>query len=86
MDFEAGLRAAQESDFETALKIWTRLAERGNASAKYNLGLMYEDGTGVPQSYETHRESLGPFGIPAGRRLCSGTQRVALGPQGTLSG
>ncbi len=49
--FEAGLRAAQEGDFETALKEWTPLAERGNASAQYNLGLMYEDGTVVPQDY-----------------------------------
>ena len=33
---------------------WYRLAaEQGNASAQYNLGVMYQNGQGVPQDYKT---------------------------------
>ncbi len=48
-DFNKGLEAAQSGDFETALKEWKPLAENGHSSAQNNLGLMYDDGTGVPQ-------------------------------------
>ena len=48
-DFQKGLEAAQSGDFLTALKEWKPLAERGHSSAQNNLGLMYDDGTGVPQ-------------------------------------
>ena len=51
MDFEAGPRAAQEGDFETALKEWTPLAKSGNASAQYSLGLVYDNGDGIPQDH-----------------------------------
>ena len=46
-DFNKGLEAAQAGDFATALKEWQPLAEQGNASAQYNLGLMYSNGDGV---------------------------------------
>ena len=48
-DFEKGLAAAHAGDFATALKEWKPLAEQRNASAQYNLGLMYRRGDGVPQ-------------------------------------
>ena len=48
-DFNKGLTAAQSGDFATALKEWKPLAEEGNAAAQNNLGLMYENGWGVPQ-------------------------------------
>ena len=51
-DFEKGLAAAQAGDFATALKEWKPLAEAGNASAQYNLGLMYSNGEGVLQDYK----------------------------------
>jgi TPR repeat protein len=50
-DFDAGLRAAQAGDFETALKEWRPLAEQGNAGAQVNLGKMYAEGLGIPQDY-----------------------------------
>jgi len=31
---------------------WKYLAENGNTSFQYNLGLMYENGKGVPQNFE----------------------------------
>ena len=52
-DYEKGLDAAQSGDFATALREWKPLAEQGDASAQFNLGLMYYDGEGVPQNYKT---------------------------------
>jgi len=49
-DFQAGLDAYQKGDYVTAAKEWRPLAETGDAIAQYNLGLLYLDGHGVPQS------------------------------------
>ena len=46
-DYDAGLKAAQAGDFQTALKEWKPLADQGHAIAQYNLGWMYADGEGV---------------------------------------
>ena len=46
-DYDAGLKAAQAGDFQTALKEWKPLADQGLAIAQYNLGWMYADGEGV---------------------------------------
>ena len=46
-DFQKGYEAARSGDFETALKEWKPLAERGNIVAQYNLGMMYRNGWGV---------------------------------------
>ena len=35
----------------TALRLWSPLAEQGNAGAQTNLGLMYANGQGVPKHY-----------------------------------
>ncbi|MFT5115513.1 MAG: TPR repeat protein [Parasphingorhabdus sp.] len=47
--FEAGLTAYQRGDECMALDIWKPIAERGNAYAQSNLGLMYQTGAGVQQ-------------------------------------
>ncbi|MEE9130765.1 MAG: ABC transporter substrate-binding protein, partial [Phycisphaerales bacterium] len=46
--FEDGYAAYQRGDFATALETWTPLAESGHARAQYNLGVMYDEGRGVP--------------------------------------
>ena len=46
-DYDAGLKAAQAGDFQTALKEWKPLADQGLAGAQYNLGVMYANGEGV---------------------------------------
>jgi uncharacterized protein len=51
-DFAAGLRAYESKDYATALKEWLPMAEAGDAPSQFNLGLMYLDGVGVPQSDE----------------------------------
>ena len=48
-DFNKGLEAAQAGDFATALKEWQPLAEQGDALAQGNLGIMYQNGDGVPK-------------------------------------
>ena len=42
-----GLAAAMRGDYATALKEFRPLAERGDAEAQYNLGVMYTNGHGV---------------------------------------
>ena len=37
-------------DFAEALRLWQLAAEQGHAKAKGNLGFMYDEGRGVPQS------------------------------------
>ena len=46
-DLDAGLKAAQAGDFQTALKEWKPLADQGDAGAQYSLGVMYANGEGV---------------------------------------
>ena len=43
------MAAYQPGDYATALREWRPLAERGNAKAQFNLGVMYRIGEGVPQ-------------------------------------
>ena len=50
-DYQAAENAYNRGDYETALKKFLPLAEQGNASAQYNLGVMYANGRGVPQDY-----------------------------------
>lgn len=55
-DFEAGLHAYENKDYDNALKQWRPLAEAGFAPTQFNLGLMYLDGTGVPQNFSEAAE------------------------------
>ena len=48
--FEDGLAAYRHGDYETALTLWIKAAEQGNASAQNNLGSMYSSGTGVQKN------------------------------------
>ena len=47
--FQQGFEATTRGDYQTAFKLWLPLAEQGNASVQFNLGVMYEDGLGVKQ-------------------------------------
>ena len=38
--------------YETSLRIFTSLAEQGDADAQYHLGLMFKDGKGVIQDFD----------------------------------
>ena len=46
---KAGVEAFNRGDYATALKELRPLAAQGNAAAQALLGMMYEEGQGVPQ-------------------------------------
>jgi TPR repeat protein len=49
--FEDYLAVYNKGDYATALRLIRPLADKGNADAQYNLGVLYEKGQGVPQDY-----------------------------------
>lgn len=50
--FDKGLSAYNNGYYETAIDIWTPLAEQDHTIAQYNLGYMYFEGIGIIQDYE----------------------------------
>lgn len=48
-DYRKGSEAYQRGDYKIALIEFRDLAAEGSATAQYNLGLMYEQGLGVPK-------------------------------------
>jgi hypothetical protein len=46
-DFQLGLKAYLDADYETALAFWRPIAQDGHATAQYCLGNMYYSGKGV---------------------------------------
>ncbi len=59
---EDGIADYERGDFSAALQLFQPLADRGDASAQCNLGLMYEQGRGVAQNY---REAMRWFRLAA---------------------
>jgi uncharacterized protein len=55
-DFQAGMDAYNREDFKTALHEWQPLADHGDARAQFSLGLLYENGDGVPRDYAKARQ------------------------------
>ncbi|MEZ5492364.1 MAG: tetratricopeptide repeat protein [Gammaproteobacteria bacterium] len=51
-DYEAGLTAAQNGDYQTALREFTVAAEEGVMMAQYNLAILYFSGRGVEPDME----------------------------------
>ena len=47
-DLETGLEAFAAGDYGTAASEWRPLAERGDPTAQFNMGLLYDAGLGVP--------------------------------------
>ena len=47
--FEDGIAAYERGDYATAFRLMKPLAEKGDAKAQHNLGVMYDYGRGVPQ-------------------------------------
>ena len=52
-DYDAGLVAYGQGDYQTALQQWESLAETGSGRAQFNLAYMYDNGQGVTHDYET---------------------------------
>ncbi len=54
--FEKGIQAAHRGEYALAIEIWRPLADSGDLKAQTYIGLMYDNGWGVPQDYaEAHR-------------------------------
>lgn len=51
-DLEDGEAAYQRGDYASAMRLWRRSADDGNARAQFKLGLLYRYGLGVAQDYE----------------------------------
>lgn len=51
-DWDKGRLAWLAGDYATALQEFRPLAEQGNVNAQFALGVMYDEGQGVPQDYE----------------------------------
>ena len=49
--WDEAVAAYDRGDYATALGEMRPLAEQGHAEAQFNLGLMYDNGQGVPQDY-----------------------------------
>ena len=47
-DFDKGVDAHKSGDYITAYKEWLPLAEQGNYTLQYNIGIMHKIGQGVP--------------------------------------
>ena len=51
-DFQKGWDAFNNEDYTAAFQEWKPLAEQGDAKARFLVGMMYSDGTGVPPDYK----------------------------------
>ncbi len=51
-DYEDGWAAYERGDYKTALPLFTRAANKGNALAQTTLGVLYYKGRGVSQDYK----------------------------------
>ena len=49
--YEDGTTAFARGDYETAMRDWRPLANKGFAGAQFGLGVMYANGDGVPPDY-----------------------------------
>lgn len=49
-DFDTGLRAYQNGDYQAAVQAWRPLAAQGDTKAQFWLGSMYYRGQGVPRN------------------------------------
>ncbi len=55
-DFQAGMDAKNRGNFAKALRELQPLAEQGDARAQFYLGVLHENGDGVPEDYGKARE------------------------------
>lgn len=50
-DYDRAATAHRHGDYQTAVKLWRPLAEKGVVNAQFNLGQMYRHGDGVAKDY-----------------------------------
>lgn len=52
-ELEDGFQAFTAGNYEKALRLWLPLAEKDDADAQYNLGILYQKGLGVEKNPKT---------------------------------
>lgn len=52
-ELEDGFQAFKSGNYERALRAWLPIAEKDNADAQYNLGILYQKGLGVEKNPKT---------------------------------
>jgi len=72
---EDGQAAYNAGDYKTALDLWRPLAEQGDARAQNNLGVMYENGKGVPQNIA---EAVKWYRLAAGQGYAGAQNNLGL--------
>ena len=70
-----GWDAYQKGDYKTAFSEWRSSANQGDAAAQTNLGVMYENGTGVLKDY---KEAVKWYRKSADQGRASGQYNLAL--------
>jgi hypothetical protein len=51
-DLDTGVTAYASGDFDTAAREFSLLVAQGNKEGQYHLGLLYEEGQGVPKKFD----------------------------------
>lgn len=51
-DFDSGMYAYSMGNYEDAAREFKKCADRGEAQGEYYVGLLYEEGQGVPMDYK----------------------------------
>src|SRR5262245_50685230 len=67
--------ASASGDYATALRLLRPLADQGDAFAQLNLGVMYDNGRGVPRNYA---EAAKWFRLAADQGLANAQLNLAL--------
>jgi TPR repeat protein len=74
-NFQKGMAAYKRGDYAAALRAWRPIAERGNATAEYSIGLMYVRGHGVSQD---DAEAVKWYRRAAGQGLASAQNNLGF--------
>ena len=73
--FEDASAAFSRGDYATALRLFRPLADQGNARAQNEIGVMYNDGRGVPQD---HAEALKWYRLAADQGIATAQFNVGV--------
>jgi TPR repeat protein len=73
---DEGIAALNKQDYTAALREFMPLAKQGNASAQFNLGVMYDNGQGVPQDY---KEAVRWYRLAADQGNASAQSNLGVG-------
>jgi len=74
-DIDDAQTAYDRGDYATALTLWRPLADQGSARAQNNLGVLYENGKGVPQDVV---EAVKWYSLAAGQGYAGAQNNLGL--------